>query len=375
MFATLMIVGSSGAATQTAWGLQRAGDAADDDRLLLAVLGRAQELLAEVVVDGGVGGAAGGAGQGDGLGSVAVAADQQLWRGGDEGGVAAAGAEDVTGWKPARRTPKTAAASWAVGAWTVTSRASTIFSKSPALMRSTARRRRPRSAQAVRRSRSGSGPTAPGRAAASGVEAQRRRTRVQPRGDRLGQVVRRGQGRQRQPNIVAAARKDTSGTTRSAAEKPDQCGACPPSGAKANPPTATRPAPGGPSGASATASAASARHSRDTRAKRSAPRRGQPRRRRPSTPARTRRGRAARSRTSPRPPRGRRRRPRSGRRQTPPAWSARARTGRPLRRARRTARAQRRSSSPPIDRDPATRCELPDRHRHTGYEGDGREAS
>ena len=36
---------------------------------------------------------------GDGLGAVAVAADQQFGRGGDEGGVAAAGAEDVTGVK------------------------------------------------------------------------------------------------------------------------------------------------------------------------------------------------------------------------------------------------------------------------------------
>ena len=59
-------------------GAQGAGDAADDDRLLFAVLVGAQEPLAEVVVDGGVGGAAGGAGQRDGLGSVAVAADQQF---------------------------------------------------------------------------------------------------------------------------------------------------------------------------------------------------------------------------------------------------------------------------------------------------------
>ena len=50
-------------------GSQGAGDPADDDLLLLAVLGGAHELLAEVVVDGGVGGAAGGAGQRDGLGA------------------------------------------------------------------------------------------------------------------------------------------------------------------------------------------------------------------------------------------------------------------------------------------------------------------
>ena len=74
---------------------QRAGDPADDDRLLLAVLVGAQELLPEVIVDGRVRAAAGGAGERDGLGAVAVAADQQLGRRGDERGVAAAGAEDV----------------------------------------------------------------------------------------------------------------------------------------------------------------------------------------------------------------------------------------------------------------------------------------
>ena len=41
--------------------------------------------------------------------------------------------------KPARRTPKTAAASCGDGAWTATSRASTIFWKAPARIRSTAR--------------------------------------------------------------------------------------------------------------------------------------------------------------------------------------------------------------------------------------------
>ena len=140
MLATLISVGSSGAATQTRVRAQRAGDPADDDRLLLAVLVGAQQLLAEVVVDGGVGGAAGRAGQRDGLRAVAVAADQQLRRGGDEGRVAAAGAEDVTGLEAARagrRRPRRRRAR--VGAWTVTSRASTIFSNAPARIRSTAR--------------------------------------------------------------------------------------------------------------------------------------------------------------------------------------------------------------------------------------------
>ena len=78
MFATLMRVGLVRGGDPDGVGAQGAGDAADDDRLLLAVLLGAQESFAEVVVDGRVGGAAGGAGERDGLGSVAVAADQQL---------------------------------------------------------------------------------------------------------------------------------------------------------------------------------------------------------------------------------------------------------------------------------------------------------
>ena len=140
MFATLISVGLVGGGDPDGVRAQRAGDAADDDRLLLAVLVGAQQLLAEVVVDGGIGGAAGGAGQRDGLGAVAVAADQQLGRGGDEGRVAAAGAEDVTGLRSrraGRRRPRRRRGR--SGAWTVTSRASTIFSNAPARMRSTAR--------------------------------------------------------------------------------------------------------------------------------------------------------------------------------------------------------------------------------------------
>ena len=67
MFATLISVGLVGRGDPDGVRAQRAGDPADDDRLLLAVLVGAQELLAEVVVDGGVGGAAGGAGERDGL--------------------------------------------------------------------------------------------------------------------------------------------------------------------------------------------------------------------------------------------------------------------------------------------------------------------
>ena len=73
---------------------QGRSDAAGDDRVFRAVLGRAQQLLAEVVIDGRVGRAADRAGKGNGLGAGAVAADEQLGRRGDERGVAAADAED-----------------------------------------------------------------------------------------------------------------------------------------------------------------------------------------------------------------------------------------------------------------------------------------
>ena len=76
---------------------QRAGDPVGDDRLLLAVLGRAEQLLAEVVVDRRVGGAADRARERDRGDAQALAAHEQLGRGGDERALAAAGAEDEAG--------------------------------------------------------------------------------------------------------------------------------------------------------------------------------------------------------------------------------------------------------------------------------------
>ena len=81
MLATLTIAGSSGAVTQTACGRSARAIRRVDDRLLLAVLLGAQQLLAEVVVDRRVGRAAGRAGERDGRGAQALAADQQLRRG------------------------------------------------------------------------------------------------------------------------------------------------------------------------------------------------------------------------------------------------------------------------------------------------------
>jgi hypothetical protein len=94
MFATRTRTGSGASVTHTACGLERLDDPLGDDRVLLAVLVAAQELLAEVGVDGGVGAAAGRAGQGHRARPQPVAAHEQLGAGGDERRVAAAGAED-----------------------------------------------------------------------------------------------------------------------------------------------------------------------------------------------------------------------------------------------------------------------------------------
>jgi hypothetical protein len=76
---------------------ERALDAAGHDRLLLAVLGTVQELLAEVVVHRGVRAASRGAGQRDGLGALAVAAHEQLRARADERGLRRAHAPAVAG--------------------------------------------------------------------------------------------------------------------------------------------------------------------------------------------------------------------------------------------------------------------------------------
>ena len=82
MLATLITTGSGAALDPDRDRGEPALDPPGDDRVLVAVLGAVQELLAEVVVDGGVGAAAGRAGEGDGRGDGAAAADEQLrdWR-------------------------------------------------------------------------------------------------------------------------------------------------------------------------------------------------------------------------------------------------------------------------------------------------------
>ena len=73
---------------------QRALDPPRDDRVLLAVARVAQQLLAEVVVDRGVGAAAGRAGERERAHALALAAHEQLGARGDQRRIAAPDAED-----------------------------------------------------------------------------------------------------------------------------------------------------------------------------------------------------------------------------------------------------------------------------------------
>ena len=249
MLATLMIAGSSGAVTQTRVRAQRARDPAGDDRLLLAVLVGAQQLLAEVVVDRRVGRAARRAGQRDRRGPLALAAHQQLRRGGDERGVAAAGAEHEAGAERGAQHAEDG------GGVVRRRRVDGDLAREHDLLevaRADALDGAGDGRLVVLRRRDRLDVEAPG---GRGVEQRQRRRRAArrraPRGARPPGRDRR-RARRRRP---ASARPTpprraiaTSGTTRSPAAKPCQCGAAPPSGANAKPPTATSPAPAGPSG-------------------------------------------------------------------------------------------------------------------------------
>ena len=132
--------GSGAAVDPDRMRAQRALDAPRDDRVLLAVALVAQQLLAEVIVDGGVGAAAGGAGERERADAVALAAHQQLGAGGDQRRVAAPDAEHEAGGELlAQHAEHRRRVIRSAGAWTWTSRASTIFSSRPAPISSTAR--------------------------------------------------------------------------------------------------------------------------------------------------------------------------------------------------------------------------------------------
>ena len=140
MLATLITVGSCGRGDPDRVRAQRARDPVGDDRLLLAVLVRAQQLLAEVVVDRRVGRAADRAGQRDRRGAQPLAADEQLGRGGDERARRRGRRRTRSRSRTPSAGPRTRRRRRAASArGRATSRASTIFSKAPARIRSTAR--------------------------------------------------------------------------------------------------------------------------------------------------------------------------------------------------------------------------------------------
>ena len=78
MLATLITSAPAPTSTQTECGRSGAHDPPATIALLVPVLVAAQQLLAEVIVDGGVGAAPGRAGQRDRRGAGAAAADEQL---------------------------------------------------------------------------------------------------------------------------------------------------------------------------------------------------------------------------------------------------------------------------------------------------------
>ena len=140
MFATRASTGSSAGVTQTLCGRERLHDPPRDDRLLLAVLRRAQQLLAEVVVDGRVGAAARRARERERARAQALAADEQLGARGDQRRVAAADGEDVApGERVAQHAEQRARRRARPRACTCTSRARTILSSRPARICSTPR--------------------------------------------------------------------------------------------------------------------------------------------------------------------------------------------------------------------------------------------
>ncbi len=224
---------------------QGADDPRGDDALLAAVLVAAQQLLAEVVVDGRVGAAPGRAGEGNGGDAGAGAANQQLRAGAEEGGLRSAAAEAEAVGNCSRIEPKTAAGSCAEAPATTTSRASTTLLISPAPIRSVA--------AATERSKSPRGPGAANLRARRQVRVEQRQWAAAQtgqsslqRGALLSRVVARPRIALSVRNVSSPLRQsDSSGRTIEPGESEDQLEEAPPVWSKANPPSQTTPAPAG----------------------------------------------------------------------------------------------------------------------------------
>ena len=251
---------------------QRALDPPRDDRVLLAVLLRAQQPLAEVVVDRRVGAAPDRPGQRDRAHAQPLAAHQQLGRRADERRRRPARRRRRSSRRrprAARRRPRRRRGG--AGAWTSTSRASTIFSRRPA--RDQLDGARDRRLVVLRRHRAGD--RVPLRRV--GVKQRQRparaatsQPRLQPRSSSSSGVVAR-----RAPR-TATVHQTSSPPARERHLRHDErrrgearpVRAPPPSGAKAKPPQATSPPPAGPAtapGARAPAARASAPATRSKR--------------------------------------------------------------------------------------------------------------
>ena len=251
---------------------QRPLDPPGDDRVLLAVLVGAQEPLAEVVVDRRVGAAADRAGEGDGADAQAAAAHQELRRGADERGVAAADRVDEAG--------RERLAQDAVDRGRVVRRRRVhvdLAGEHDLLQ----------TAGGDQLDGAGNGGLEVLGGHRAGHHRALDRVRVEQRRRALAQ------GRTRACAFASSSSGSSSGaaatatvhqtssrqrasvtspTWSEAAPKRAQCGEPPPSGANAKPPQATRPLPGGPDTESARARATSPRQRAAARAKRSGPR-------------------------------------------------------------------------------------------------------
>ena len=342
-FWTFTSCGLVGRGGPEAHRVERALDAPRHDRLLLALLGAARELLAQVVVDRGVGAAAGGPGQRHALGPRALAAHQQLRARSQEGQLRRADAEAVAGREHLAQAAEDRRRVERRG------RVHPHLAGEHDLLelaRSDPLHRRgpppPRSGRAAAPRPRASAPPGRGRAAASARAPARRagpaRARPGPPAPRPRPPRRSPSGAPRRPAAPAPPRAARAAPARA---RPTRA-SLPPSGAKAKPPVSTGPAAAGRPG-SAAGSSASVRRARFWTAQAASWKRSRPasldherlpQRRR----ARSRRGRAARGRRSgrsagapPAPPRSGRAQPAPGRSRWP--WPSRRLRGQ-ARRAR-----------------------------------------
>ena len=249
MLATLTTTGSSSASTQTECGASLRSIRRATISCSARSFARAQQLLAEVVVDRRVGAAAGRAGERDRRGPGARGGGPAApgWRRGTRPRAMPTQKQKHDG-KSSRRAPKTAAGSWAGGASTRDlARQHHLLELARADPLDRGGDRVLVGARAAQRSRSrlrSLGLRVERAAADASRKSGEARARAARRRARRLVAGRRSTLRVRQ--VARPARSsESSGSTSSAGGSDDQCGARPPSGANAKPPAQTGPAPAG----------------------------------------------------------------------------------------------------------------------------------